>query len=69
MHADMIPFHARGGRLYQDALLKDQKDGSLNDADPLFFSQLIWHNDSSKGTFQQRYFSDLSMGTSGICFL
>lgn len=67
-HADMVPVRARGGRWYRDAVAKDKESGVMDSA-PLYFKQLIWHNDTTKGTFQQKYYKDDTNFTSGLCFL
>lgn len=68
-HADMVPVRARGGFWFQDALRKDRESGALFGAAASMFPQLIWHNDSAKGTFDQRFFSDKTNATSGLCLL
>jgi hypothetical protein len=73
-NADMVPTHMRGGSWYRSALALDAADdaalGRLPEAyEALAFKQLIWHNDSSKGTFSQNYYQDLTNATSGLCLL
>jgi hypothetical protein len=62
--SDHMPMRARGGRLYADLAAReaaaDAANGILRNSTPNFFDQLIWHNDSSRGTFKQRYFVDYS---------
>ncbi len=64
----------RGGRWYADALLADAADDAALGRNPeayapLTFPQAIYHNDSSRGTFPQRYFQDMTNATSGLCLL
>ena len=58
------PVRARGGKLYQDFLAReaavDALHGILRNSSVNHFSQLIWHNDSAKGFFSQRYYFDTS---------
>jgi hypothetical protein len=59
-----LPMRARGGelhkRLTQRALDVNAALGIVTNSTPSFFDQLVWHNDSSKGTFKQRYYYDTS---------
>jgi len=60
----LVPLRARGGGLYAELVAAeaaaDAAAGVLRNSTANYFSQLVWHNDSSKGTFQQRYFVDTS---------
>jgi pimeloyl-ACP methyl ester carboxylesterase len=72
--ADLVPMRARGGRLFADLAAReaahDAAAGILRNSTPNYFDQLIWHNDSSRGTFKQRWFVDSSYWTpSGPIFL
>jgi len=72
--ADLVPMRARGGRLYAELAAReaarDAAHGVLRNSTPNYFDQLVWHNDSSKGTFKQRYFVDDSYFTgAGPVFL
>jgi hypothetical protein len=74
MPSDLLPLRARGGELYASLVAEekahDQLHGILRNNTPNFFDQLIWHNDSSRGTFKQRYFIDYSFWNgSGPIFL
>ena len=55
---------ARGGSLHkkltEEKLLSDKQQNILTNSTPNYFDQLIWHNDSSRGTFKQRYYYDTS---------
>ena len=60
--SDRVPMRARGGKLYADLVAREAEReaalGILRNTTPNYFDQLIWHNDSSKGTFKQRWFMD-----------
>ena len=59
-----LPMRARGGSLHkkltEEKALSDRSQGVVSNSTPNFFQQLIWHNDSSRGTFKQRYYYDTS---------
>jgi hypothetical protein len=59
-----LPVHARGGRLWRELEAKriaaEAEAGILRNTTVNIFNQLIWHNDTSKGTFPQRFFWDWS---------
>ena len=67
---DWIPMRARGGSLYKTLLSEaadvDQRNGILRNTSVNYFDQLIWHNDSTKGTFKQRYYFDTSAWDSSL---
>ena len=73
--ADLVPMRARGGKLFADLLAReraaDAAAGVLRNSTPNYFDQLIFHNDSSRGTFRQRYFVDSTYfnAASGPVFL
>jgi pimeloyl-ACP methyl ester carboxylesterase len=74
MLSDLIPLRARGGDLYANLVVQehasDALNGILRNSTPNYFNQLIWHNDSSKGTFKQRWFIDYTFWNgSGPVFL
>lgn len=47
------PPHARGGKLYADLVAR--VGNVYGNTTVNYFDQPIWHNDTSKGTFQQRW--------------
>jgi len=59
-----LPMRARGGALHaklqRETNLQDEKNGIVRNSTPNFFDQLVWHNDTSKGTFKQRFYYDTS---------
>lgn len=71
----VMPYHARGGKIYRDlaeAEMTAHRDlGILQNATANYFDQLIWHNDTSKGTFAQKWYVDYSFWdqTAGPIFL
>lgn len=62
--SDRVPLRARGGALYAELVdaeaTADAAAGVLRNSTASYFDQLVWHNDSSRGTFKQRYYVDTS---------
>lgn len=72
--SDLMPMRARGGDLYSSLVAEEKAHdllhGILRNSTANYFDQLIWHNDTSKGTFKQRWFIDYSYWNgSGPVFL
>ena len=57
---DLVPRHARGGRLFKDRLKASKTADVFTNSTVNIFNQFIDHSDGSSSQFNQRYYIDTS---------